>query len=447
MGIAFCVFGFLACFLMGRLAPVAGLGAVLTVGYLFGILRANYLDTATYFVFDSAVLGFYLSYLGGLPPGARNPACRPVQGWLLALVGWPVVMFLIPMQHPLIQVVGLRGNAFLLPFILIGCWLQRRDYLRLAIWLAALNMMALAFALAEFFLGVPTFYPRNPVTELIYRSNDVAGSTAMRIPGTFSNAHSYAGMMVSTLPWILGAVVQPRHSLVLRLFLLAGVLAGVLGMFLSATRISLGVLAILVLVATFSQELKGAYRFSWLVLLALVGYVVSGEERMQRFLTLSDTDKMLDRIDGSVNMNFIEVLFNYPIGNGMGAGGTSIPYFLQDLLTDPFTIENEYARIVLEQGFVGLLLWLAFIAWLLSRPAPRPRSSWILCRRLLWFSSAVGFVLGCLGTGMLTAIPQTPVFLLSFGMLAIYRGDPIRRRPPRPPRPVSTIETPVALGV
>src|ERR1700676_3101983 len=117
MGILFCVLGFTASFALGRRSMVAGASAVLTVGYLYGITRANYLDSASYFSFDSAVLGFYLSFLGGLPAGVQNAGVRPLQGWLLVLVAWAVFMFLLPIQHPLVQLVGLRGNVFLLPFL------------------------------------------------------------------------------------------------------------------------------------------------------------------------------------------------------------------------------------------------------------------------------------------------------------------------------------------
>jgi hypothetical protein len=37
-------------------------------------------------------------------------------------------------------------------------------------------------------------------------------------------------------------------------------------------------------------------------------------------------------------------------------------------LRNPVAVENEYARIMLEQGLPGLALWLAFIFWTLTRP-------------------------------------------------------------------------------
>jgi hypothetical protein len=448
MGILFCVAGFTVSFGLGRRSIVAGLGSVLTAGYFYGILRANYLDTYSYFLFDCAVVGFYLSFLGERPAAASNPVIRQLQVWLTILIGWAVVMFLMPIQHPMIQIVGLRGNAFLLPFVLVGSGLQRRDYECLAIWLSLLNLVALGFAAAEFLMGVEPFFPLNAATQLIYNSNDVAGHTALRIPATFSNAHNYAGTMLSTLPWLVGALVQPGRPVWLRGLLAFGILAALLGMFLTATRMGVVVLFILVVVATFSGELKGGVRIGWIVLLALVGYVVSSEERMQRFLTLQNTDVVLERIEGSVNLGFLELLVRYPMGNGMGAGGTSVPYFLRHLLTDPVMIENEYGRILLEQGLVGLCLWAAFIVWLLTRPAPPPGASWRLGWRLLWYACAIQFVLATLGTGLLTAIPQTALFLTGVGMVAAYRGDPaVRRHRSKKARAVTQSDEPAAVGV
>ena len=448
MGILFCVAAFTVSFGLGRRSIVAGLGSVLTAGYFYGILRANYLDTYTYFLFDCAGRGYYLSFLGERPAAASNPVVRQLQGWLTILIGWSVVMFLMPIQHPMIQIVGLRGNAFLLPFVLVGSGLQRGDFERLAIWLSLLNLATLGFAAAEFLMGVEAFFPLNAATQLIYNSNDVARqTTALRIPATFSNAHNYAGTMLGTLPWLVGALVQAGKPAWLRCLLALAILAALLGMFMTATRTCVVVLFVLVAVATFSGELKGGLRIGWIVLLALVGYVVSSEERMQRFLTLQNTDMVFERLEGSVNLGFLELLVRYPMGNGMGAGGTSVPYFLRHLLIDPVMIENEYGRILLEQGLVGLCLWVAFIVWLLTRPAPPPGASWRLGWRLLWYASAIQLALAVLGTGLLTAIPQTALFLTGVGTVAAYRGDPtVRRHRSTKARAVTKSDEPAVVG-
>ena len=40
----------------------------------------------------------------------------------------------------------------------------------------------------------------------------------------------------------------------------------------------------------FTGRIPAAYRFRWLVLLAVLGYGVSGDERLQRFRTLQDPE-------------------------------------------------------------------------------------------------------------------------------------------------------------
>jgi hypothetical protein len=78
-------------------------------------------------------------------------------------------------------------------------------------------------------------------------------------------------------------------------------------------------------------------------------------------------------------------------------------------------MENEYARIMLEQGIAGLLIWILFILWLLTHRRERRPDAWYLGRRLAWVSCAVYFMIGLTGTGLLTSIPQSGLFLLLVG--------------------------------
>ena len=86
----------------------------------------------------------------------------------------------------------------------------------------------------------------------------------------------------------------------------------------------------------------------------MVAYGVSGDERLQRFRSLQDPGFIAQRIGDSVNLSFIELVRTYPLGNGLGGGGTSVPYFLQDRIRNVVMMENEYARILLELGIPGL---------------------------------------------------------------------------------------------
>jgi hypothetical protein len=418
MGLVLCLVAFVTSFWLGCRSLVTGLGAVLTVGYLYGILRARYLDGFSHFLFDSAVLGFYLSLLGQPSGPAHQRRTASLKLWTLLLIGWPVVLFLVPMQHPLVQLVGLRGNAFLLPFLLIGAGLGPGQLYRLALWLAVLNLIAFGFAAVEYIVGVELFFPRNPVTEIIYLSRDVAGYTAYRIPACFVNAHAYGGTMVMTLPWLVGAWTERHRTAWHGPALVAALAVSLLGAFLAAARIHIVVLFLLLVVITGSGRLKGLLWSGWLLLLGGIGYLVASEERLQRFLTLRDTDYVANRIVGSVNLTFWDLVLNYPLGNGLGGGGTSIPHFLKDLIIRPVAMENEYARILLEQGLPGLCLWAAFLFWVFTRPTGPGHEAWSLGRRLLWFTCAAYFASGLLGTGLLTSVPHTLLLLVGMGWVA-----------------------------
>src|SRR5207249_5998430 len=123
---------------------------------------------------------------------------RELQAWVVVLICWPLLLLLLPVQDPLIRLVGLRGNIFFLPFLLLGARLEPRDLYKLAIGIAVLNLCAAALAGVEFFVGIERFFPRNPTTDIIYRSNALADFSAYRIPSSFPNAAAYAGTMVMT---------------------------------------------------------------------------------------------------------------------------------------------------------------------------------------------------------------------------------------------------------
>jgi hypothetical protein len=116
-------------------------------------------------------------------------------------------------------------------------------------------------------------------------------------------------------------------------------------------------------------------------------------------------------------MNFFQLLTEYPMGNGLGGGGTSIPFFLMELLRNPVTIENEYGRIMLEQGVAGLALWVVFLIWVLTRPSPPKSHPWQLCWRLLWYYTLGSLLLAVLGTGLMTSIPHTALTFMGIGFM------------------------------
>jgi hypothetical protein len=402
-----------------------GLVALMGVGYVYGILRANFPDTWTYLTFDAAVLGVFVAQLWRpLSPELRRQV-HDLRLWLIALTAWPALLFFaFPGDAPLVELVGLRANVFLLPFLLLGARLSDDDLHGLAVGLAALNLAVVGVGVAEFFVGIQPFYPQNEVTDIIYRSRDLVGWTAHRIPATFSSAHAFAGTMVMTLPLLVGAWVQPHGQRPWQRQLLGiAIVASLLGVFMAAARTHMITAALLVAVVTFSGRLRAEQWVRWVVAVALVGYVVSGEERLQRFTTLQDTTFIAERWTGSVNDGFFEAIRAYPLGNGLAGGGTSVPYFLR-ASQSPLVMENEYARIGIEQGLPGLTLWLAFLAWVFLRWPGRAQDGWGLGRLLGWVCCGVFFFSALTGTGLLSSVPQTVLMLITMGW---FRGRPQTR--------------------
>jgi hypothetical protein len=440
IAIVLCAMALAASYLAARRGLVQGLAMVLAIGYLYGILRANVPQTLSHFIFDAAAAGLYLAVFVGRPSAEERYRTQPLRSWLLLLIGWPLVLVFLPIQDPLVQLVGLRGSVFLLPFLLIGARLDDEDIQRLAFWVAILNIGAFGVAAVEYVVGIEPFFPRNAVTELIYRSKDVAGMTAHRIPSTFTSAHAYASAMAATSALVIGAWMQPNAKW--RPLFGAASFATVIGVFMAAARTHMLVLAVIVIAATLSGRVRLGTRMGWMVALVVMGFVVAQSERLQRFRTLESTEMVSERLEGSVNANFLRLAQEYPLGNGLGGGGTSLPYFLHNRLRERIGMENEYARIMLEQGIPGLLIWIAFIFWAFVRSPGQNGTSLSVMPRLLWVAGATYFASSVSGTGLLTAVPLTCLLLMYVGWLCARPARVAARRVvlPDAPRPRAAVE-------
>jgi hypothetical protein len=416
-----CIASLVLVFFCTRRSLGAGMVALLAVGYTYGILRANFPTNSSHFIFDAGVLGLYTAVFMHPATARARYRTTSLQVWVAVLIGWPLLMFFVPIQDWLIQLVGLRGAVFFIPFLLIGARMEEEDFHTLVTGVAILNICELGIATAQFFFGIERFFPHNAVTELIYKSNDVAGG-AYRIPATFVASAAYGGVMALTVPFLVGVWTKPSLSLFHKRLLEAGLVASGLGVFLSASRTSAILLAMSVVGIFTSLRLKTSHRAGIVAVLVLIGWLVGKDSRLQRFTTLSP-DVVTQRIGWSVNSTFLDVLMNYPMGNGLGGGGTSIPYFLLERLHNRVSVENEYARILLEQGVLGLMTWVGFIAWLVVTSWPGKVRDQYLGRLLLWCTVAFSFASAPVGTGLLTSIPGTAILLLAAGWLVGRRRE------------------------
>ena len=396
-------------------------------GYFFGILKAHYVDSFGHFIFDAATVGFYSGIIIKMPSLIERHKYKKIFPWFILLFGWPIMMALVPLQHYLVQMVGLRGNIFWLPMLLVGAMMDSKSRDFLGYTLAILNIVAFGFAVAEYFLGVETFVPDNEVTKIVYMSNDISGGH-LRIPSIFNNAHSYAGAMVASMPWVLGTILDRGFKSFSNIYgillLITGLFCALLGIFLAGPKSPIVLLGFMILIFI----MTGRVNLGFLTIGILVGlgvaYFVGKDERMQRFADLQDLSRVQERVSLSLNSSFFDILMDYPMGNGMGAGGTSLPYFVQPLLSGVIVLENEYARILLEQGMPGFLAFLAFAIWFFLKSSTFDKSD-KYTKSMVWAFAIGTFSTAWIGIGMMTTVPTTVVLLLGVGYYCGY-GVPKR---------------------
>jgi hypothetical protein len=442
IGLIACVVAFAAAFVMGQRSLVSGMKVVLAVGYMYGITRANVIHPLSHFIADSAVAGLFITQLFRRNTPEERRRLSALRSWVLVLVLWPLLLFVLPVQDLLVQLVGLRGSILILGFLLLGARMNGEDYYQLALWLAGLNVLAFALASVEYVVGIEPFFPRSDVTEIMYRSrlmveNTPGQATVYRIPSSFSSAHAYGGTMVMTLPLLLGAWVGWRGRAAStgraswqRYLILAALPMTVLGVFMSAARQHAVMLFLLLAVTLVSGRMRMTYRVAWLAALLVVGALVAQTARLQRFTTLEDDEVVRHRVQTSVNESFLEYATQYPMGNGLGGGGTSMPYFLAQRVRSVGVLENEYGRILLEQGIPGLLLWVGFVAWLLSRGTRLGGGAWSFGRRLSWVVVTAYFLTAAIGLGLLTSIPQSYIFFTLTGWIGARERLPKKAHAP-----------------
>jgi hypothetical protein len=416
LALILCILGGIAAYFAGRRSLGAGILVVIAAGYGYGIVRANLASTFSHFIFDVTLIGLYASQF--LPGGKKlaTPSHSSLNIWMFILMGWPLLMLLLPFQTLLVSIVGLRGNMFFLPAVFLGARLLDDDLRQLSVGLAILNLIALGFGVAETFKGIEPFFPYGPMTVTMYNSIDSSG--ASRIPSVFQNAHTYAGVMVMTIPILFGAWSLSTGTRRQKMLLLAGMAAAFVGVLMAATRQGMIIAGFLVVIASLSGKLGTLKRVVWGLAIVAVVWGAMHNERWQRYKEL-DTESVEDRVAGSVNRSFWEVLVEYPMGNGLGGGGTSIPYFLASQVNRPVEVENEYARILLEQGVVGLLLWIGFIAWFVFNRSAFFKDEWLTGRRMAWFLCLLSFLIGAIGIGMLSSVPNSFMFVLFVGWTSV----------------------------
>jgi len=439
MGIAF----FLVAFAVVLLATFCSLGwgflALVAVGYFNGVIRANFLGVFSTFMFDAAVFGLYLGFFLGKSRWAEGGGSGAAGRFVLFLIVWPSLLCMVPVNHFLVQCVALRATIWFLPVLLIATRLTTADLAVFARGLAVLNLVALAGGVYVFENGVEALYPKNVITQIIHLSKDVSELNYHRVPSTFLNAHAYGETMLMTLPFLLGRLVGLKVRIVERCLAVAGVVAAAGGMLMCGARSPLVMFTLTLAIAWLLSRFSLTLGLVGVVLVAGGLRFASTSERFQRASSLEDTDVVGNRLASSANASFLDLLGRYPLGAGMGSSwGTSIPYFLADVAPEPMGLENEYCRILVDQGWFGLGGWLAFLVWLFIRPPPaRSAVPWRLGLVMMYSLALASWVSAFIGAGTLSSIPASVLLLTQMGVLVGVRArgaipEPVSVRPGAP---------------
>lgn len=401
-----------------------GFAVVCAVGYFSGVIRANYLGVFTTFMFDFAVFGLYVGFFLGRSNELRGLWERPSGKWTLTLIGWPAALTLLPFNDYLVQVAALRATVWFLPVMLIASRLTAKDLSIFVRAIAVLNLFALAGGIYVYLYGVESLYPVNVITRIIYNSRDVSGGNH-RIPSTFLNAHAYGGTMLGSLALLMDRVFGPKVSIFDRWLAAAGVVAAVIGILMCAARQPMVTLAVAALITFFCTRFNlqvGLVAVALVVALIIAGLI---DERLHRGTsTFQATDIVSGRIQVSANEQFLDLFLRYPLGAGMGSSvGTSIPYFLLAARpTKAIGMENEYCRILIDQGWMGLIIWLGFLVWLFRRPLMLNLSKpWAIGLTIIYAFCLTGWLTAFIGTGMLASIPGAFLLLMHMGLLVGIR--------------------------
>ena len=259
----------------------------------------------------------------------------------------------------------------------------------------------------------------------------MAGYQYHRVPSFFLSAHAYGGAMLFSLPFLLSVLFAPGARAADRTLATLGACAAVWGILLCAARVPAAQFVLAALAAWVVARFHPGFGLV-AVGVATVGVVAASfDERLQRAVTLGDTEAVSDRLQASANMDFLELMAEYPAGAGMGSSyGTSIPFFLSGVAPRAIGLENEYSRILVDQGIVGLGLWLGFLLWLLHRPPPVSLGvPWGAGVVLMYALVVVYWLTAFTGAGALSSIPGSVLLLTQMGVLIRVRAVAAGRQP------------------
>lgn len=341
------------------------LAAAIVIGFFLAYIKDHYPSPLSYFLFDIVLA---LALVFWLTARARRGRAllpdTPLTKVLVVFYALCLVYALASDTPLLIGLSALRGwcfftLAFLLGYDVIVSGRQVRAYLLLIVTLAVLTSL---YGLYQYTVGAERILPQD---ELVAERHPFAtyvtptGEVEFRIFSTFVSAAAFGTMMAYGSCLALTLAISPRTRRMLRVVLLLGIIPMMVALVLTGTRaafvmvlIGLGVLWV------YRRTLRIYILAAVLIGLGIrTGIVLTEGRAAARFATLFDPGLFLGRVSQPLRAGW-EAIRESPWGHGLGQTGHGVPLFLGKWYPTfrPIFADGDFGRIMVEMGFIGLIL-------------------------------------------------------------------------------------------
>jgi hypothetical protein len=404
----------------------------MVIGFIHGWLKMKYRMGWITFAYDAPMLLALVLVLFQLKRGdPLFPDCK-VSSSLKLLLGFAALYAVLPFGVPmLVSLAALRGWCFAPLMMLLGYHLVR-SVRQMEIFVFMVLLLGTGTAIyGSFFQSVEeikAMMELDPELEFRLRNTFYAtksGVSEFRRFSTYVTAAVFGGTMAICTTIAVSWLMMPKAGWIQRIVLLGCGGMCAYAMLLTGSRTSL-VLTILGVV------LGGVFRKGGLKLmvvpagllgLLLIGLLISGSSRLERFSTLLNPDEVLGRVAIVVRPAF-SLLVEYPIGGGLGRSAHGIPAVLLSRIDrfDIRTTDGDIGRIISDMGICGLVVYLVMLHAGLSDSI-----KWLLKLResnLAAIASPIGvvFILG-----LAQVITGSPYLGIPAGMLLWILFGGLRR--------------------
>ncbi len=352
------------------LANLLFLGA-LVIGFLHGWLKMKYQYFWLTFAYDAPMLVALVLVLFQLKRGdTLFPDCE-VSTSLKVLIGFAIVYAVVPFGVPLLaSLSSLRGWCFAPLMMLLGYHLVR-SVRQMEVFVFLVLLLGTGTAIYGSFFQteaeVRAMMELNPELEFRLRGSFYSTSTGaseFRRFSTYVTAAVFGSVMAICTTIAVSWLMMPKAGWIQRIFLLGCGGMCAYAMLLTGSRTSM--LMTLLGVVMSGVFRKGGFRLMLiplgLVTLLMVGLLISGSSRMERFSTLLNPSEVMGRV-GIVLRPAFSLLIEYPIGGGLGRSGHGIPVVVYSYIPrfNLRTTDGDIGRLVSDMGIFGLVVYVVML--------------------------------------------------------------------------------------